>query len=211
MSTGVIETLNTSLRDKSKPEEHFQKAPREWNSVKSLAASIVSLPIFVQKTVDLQCAFTFGSPIPVELQCVKKGKIVCASSRIQEKIRIFFVNATNFSLNEKTSCVSSSLADYSRTETAFAVIALLLMLIGHVFVFYSLREPRYMFKRLTALLHFMTGNGHLHGDTETRVLLLLHRAFMPTLRHRYETTLGKTRLESLDCHPDAQNTPGRAF
>ena len=49
------------------------------------------------------------------------------------------------------------LSDYSRTETAFAVIALLLMLIGHVFVFYSLREPRYMFKRLTALMHFMTG------------------------------------------------------
>ena len=50
-----------------------------------------------------------------------------------------------------------SFSDYSRTETAFAVIALLLMLIGHVFVFYSLREPRYMFKRLTALMHFMTG------------------------------------------------------
>ena len=50
-----------------------------------------------------------------------------------------------------------SVSDYSRTETAFAVIALLLMLIGHVFVFYSLREPRYMFKRLTALMHFMTG------------------------------------------------------
>lgn len=50
-----------------------------------------------------------------------------------------------------------ALADYSRTETAFAVIALLLMLIGHVFAFYSLREPRYMFKRLAAIMHLMTG------------------------------------------------------
>lgn len=37
------------------------------------------------------------------------------------------------------------------------MIALLLMLIGHVFVFYSLKEPRYMFKRLSALMHVMTG------------------------------------------------------
>ncbi len=47
--------------------------------------------------------------------------------------------------------------DYSRTETAFAVIGLLLMIGGHVFAWYSLREPRYMFKRLAAFMHLITG------------------------------------------------------
>lgn len=46
--------------------------------------------------------------------------------------------------------------DYMRTGTAFGIIALTVMLIGHMFALYALRRPRYIVKRLTALIHFMT-------------------------------------------------------
>lgn len=46
--------------------------------------------------------------------------------------------------------------DYMRTGTAFGIIAITVMLIGHMFAFYALRRPRYIVKRLTALIHFMT-------------------------------------------------------
>lgn len=49
--------------------------------------------------------------------------------------------------------VDTEIVHYSRTETAFAVIGLIMMGLGHIFVFYALREPRYMFKRLAALMH----------------------------------------------------------
>lgn len=44
-----------------------------------------------------------------------------------------------------------------RTGTAFGIIAVTVMVIGHMFAFYALRRPRYIVKRLTALIHFMTG------------------------------------------------------
>ena len=50
------------------------------------------------------------------------------------------------------------LSDYSRSETAFAIISLLMILMGAGFSVYAIREPRYMFKRLAAALHFITGN-----------------------------------------------------
>lgn len=52
--------------------------------------------------------------------------------------------------------IDETILDYSRTETAFAIISLCLMLLGFVFSCYALREPRYMFKRLAALMHGMT-------------------------------------------------------
>lgn len=47
--------------------------------------------------------------------------------------------------------------DYVRTGSAFAIISLLIMMLGHIFAFYTLRRPRYIVKRLTSLMHFMTG------------------------------------------------------
>ena len=44
-----------------------------------------------------------------------------------------------------------------RTGTAFGIIAVTIMLISHMFAFYAIRRPRYIVKRLTALIHFMTG------------------------------------------------------
>lgn len=47
--------------------------------------------------------------------------------------------------------------DYTRTAIAFTIIAIVIMTIGHAFAFYALRRPRYIIKRLAALLHFMAG------------------------------------------------------
>lgn len=57
---------------------------------------------------------------------------------------------------DKDAEIDSTIVNYSRTETAFAVIALLLMILGLVFTFYAIKEPRYMFKRLAAAIHFLT-------------------------------------------------------
>jgi len=57
---------------------------------------------------------------------------------------------------EKNIEIDDTILDYSRSETAFAIISIALMLLGFVFSFYALREPRYMFKRLAALMHCMT-------------------------------------------------------
>lgn len=54
-------------------------------------------------------------------------------------------------------CLSFLFVDYMRTGTAFGIIAVTVMVIGHMFAFYALRRPRYIVKRLTALIHFMTG------------------------------------------------------
>lgn len=52
--------------------------------------------------------------------------------------------------------IDGVIVNFSRTETAFAVIALLLMMMGLVFTFYAIREPRYMFKRVAAAIHIIT-------------------------------------------------------
>lgn len=50
-----------------------------------------------------------------------------------------------------------SIVDYMRTGSAFGIIALIVMVIGHMFAIYTIRRPRYVLKRLTALIHLMTG------------------------------------------------------
>lgn len=46
--------------------------------------------------------------------------------------------------------------DSYRSEAAFAVISLLLSAIPNFFTWYSIREPRYIFKRLAGSLHLIT-------------------------------------------------------
>ncbi|XP_055346714.1 transmembrane protein 114-like [Paramacrobiotus metropolitanus] len=46
--------------------------------------------------------------------------------------------------------------DYTRSEVAFSTIALILMIFGQGFAFYSFKERRYMFKRLTGFLHILS-------------------------------------------------------
>ncbi|KAL4240327.1 alpha-amylase [Mactra antiquata] len=53
--------------------------------------------------------------------------------------------------------IDRQILDYMRTGCAFSVITVILMFLVHVFAIYTIRRPRYTFKRLTALLHIMTG------------------------------------------------------
>ncbi|XP_013786438.1 voltage-dependent calcium channel gamma-4 subunit-like, partial [Limulus polyphemus] len=57
---------------------------------------------------------------------------------------------------EKNPELDRTIMDYTRTETAFAIISLCLMLMGVGFSVYTFTEPRYMFKRLAGGVHFMT-------------------------------------------------------
>ncbi|XP_071107918.1 voltage-dependent calcium channel gamma-1 subunit-like isoform X1 [Haliotis cracherodii] len=66
--------------------------------------------------------------------------------------------------------------DYTRTAIAFTIIALILMVIGHMFAVYTLKRPRYIIKRLTALLHLMTA----------ACILVLNEVFSRSVEHGLE-------------------------
>nr|KAG5710485.1 hypothetical protein BaRGS_022303 [Batillaria attramentaria] len=75
---------------------------------------------------------------------------------------------------------------YTRTAIAFTIIALVIMLIGHCFALYSVRRPRYIIKRLTALLHFMTA----------ACLLVLNEVFVKTVEHEKEHMPDRVPIEA---------------
>ncbi|XP_074648908.1 transmembrane protein 114-like [Tubulanus polymorphus] len=52
--------------------------------------------------------------------------------------------------------IDYGILNYSRTVTAFAIMSLVLMIMGCGFALYTFWEPRYMFKRLAAFLHIMS-------------------------------------------------------
>jgi len=47
---------------------------------------------------------------------------------------------------------------YRRSSAAVSLIGLVMACIANAFTFYSLNQLRYMFKRLAATLHLITGN-----------------------------------------------------
>ncbi|XP_055876137.1 uncharacterized protein LOC106074474 isoform X2 [Biomphalaria glabrata] len=77
--------------------------------------------------------------------------------------------------------------DYTRTAIAFTLMALFIMAIGHCFAFYALRRPRYIIKRLAALLHFMTA----------ACLLVLNEVFIKTVDHEKKSMPDRIPLESV--------------
>jgi hypothetical protein len=83
----------------------------------------------------------------------------------------------NFWLNDSITYFS----DYMRTGTAFGIIAITVMLIGHMFAFYALRRPRYksrwwqdvldyVIKFVSNLRQVSGYSGFLHHDI-TEILL----------------------------------------
>lgn len=52
--------------------------------------------------------------------------------------------------------IDQTIIHYTRTETAFSIISIILMIMGFGFSIYTFYEPRYMFKRLASGVHFLT-------------------------------------------------------
>ncbi|OQV13879.1 hypothetical protein BV898_11877 [Hypsibius exemplaris] len=48
--------------------------------------------------------------------------------------------------------------NYTRSEVAFSTMGIILMVLGQGFAFFSFKERRYMFKRITAVLHFLSAS-----------------------------------------------------
>ncbi|CAI9739418.1 epithelial membrane 2-like [Octopus vulgaris] len=69
--------------------------------------------------------------------------------------------------------IDVQLIDYMRTQSAFSIISIFLMFLAHVFAFYSFKRPRYIIKRLTALLHMMTA----------ACLLVLNEVYIKSVDH----------------------------
>uniref|UniRef100_T1JP77 MARVEL domain-containing protein n=1 Tax=Strigamia maritima TaxID=126957 RepID=T1JP77_STRMM len=72
------------------------------------------------------------------------------------KCRNFDMFPSRKEVKSKRGEVDHTILDFYRTETAFAIIALILMLMGHGFSFYTFIEQRYMYKRLASGVHFLT-------------------------------------------------------
>ncbi|ESO87434.1 hypothetical protein LOTGIDRAFT_127872 [Lottia gigantea] len=86
--------------------------------------------------------------------------------------------------------IDSHYLDYTRTVIAFTIIAILLMSLVHCFAFYTIRRPRYIVKRLTALLHFMTA----------ACILVLNEVFVKAIEHEKEHLAGRFPINGVSSY-----------
>lgn len=88
----------------------------------------------------------------------------CIPSSISKQFSVTLQSKHLRSLNVLRLC-TWYFSDYMRTGSAFSIITITLMFMVNLFAGYTVKRPRYTIKRLTALLHLMTG--------ETLEILLL--------------------------------------